>query len=144
MPHEMLSESMRKFLALALLAPAAHADDIPDCGIYTYRVEVQRVIDGDTIATNIDLGFETWLHNEHLRLYGINTPERGEQGYQEAIDLLTARIEGQTVYICTHKMKRSDAEATGSFGRYLATVYVDGEDINQLLVRKGLAVVFGE
>ncbi|SLN36196.1 Thermonuclease precursor [Aquimixticola soesokkakensis] len=136
---------MRKLLTLFLFASMpAHADTVPDCGLYTYRVEVQRVIDGDTIVANIDLGFDTWLHNEHLRLYGINTPERGQPGYQEAIDVLTSRIQGQPVYICTHKMKRSDAEATGSFGRYLATVYVNGEDINQWLVGQGLAVVFRE
>lgn len=34
-----------------------------------------RVIDGDTVVLDIDLGFDTWLRNQTIRLYGLNTPE---------------------------------------------------------------------
>jgi len=42
---------------------------------YTYRAELVRVIDGDTVVLNVDLGFEHWLHNQTFRLYGIDAPE---------------------------------------------------------------------
>lgn len=43
--------------------------------MYEYKVNVVRVIDGDTIVVDIDLGFEMWLRNQSVRLFGINTPE---------------------------------------------------------------------
>lgn len=49
------------------------------------------------------------------------------------------RLDGKTVYICTIKAKRSDAEMVGSFGRYLAVVYDDGESINDWLLETGHA-----
>jgi len=42
---------------------------------YVYRCTLDRVIDGDTIDVNIDLGFDVWLHKQRVRLAGIDTPE---------------------------------------------------------------------
>jgi micrococcal nuclease len=48
--------------------------------LYHYRAEVQSVYDGDTCTLNIDLGLNTWLHDEKIRLARINSPElRGEE-----------------------------------------------------------------
>lgn len=127
--------------ALALTSQAVVAD-VPDCGLYTYAARVVRVVDGDTIVAEIDLGFEVYLHNEHLRLLGINTPERGEDGYHTATDALSERVGGKEVFICTVKAKRSDKEQTGKYGRYLATVYLDGENINQWMLEQGFAVPY--
>ncbi|TDL88027.1 thermonuclease family protein [Meridianimarinicoccus aquatilis] len=125
---------------LALATPVTAQEAVPDCGLYIYRAEIARVIDGDTVEANIDLGFNTWRHNEHLRLVGIDTPERGKPGATEATQALRDRIEGRTLYICTTKAKRSDKEATGSFHRYLVTIYDDGKSINEWLVNEGHAV----
>ena len=43
--------------------------------MFEYHVEVLRIIDGDTLEVNIDLGFDIWIHNERIRLNGIDTPE---------------------------------------------------------------------
>ena len=43
--------------------------------MYEYRVKVLKVIDGDTVDVDIDLGFNTWIKNERVRLMGIDTPE---------------------------------------------------------------------
>lgn len=121
---------------------AALSDEIgpaPACGLYTYKATIVRVIDGDTVVANIDLGFRTWLHDERLRLYGIDAPERGSEQFDAATKALQDRIEGQTVYICTVKAKRSDNEATGSFGRYLVTAYKGDENVNEWMIRAGLA-----
>lgn len=128
-------------LALMFGSCAAYAAP-PDCGLYTYAARIVRVIDGDTVVANIDLGFEVWLHNEHLRLVGIDTPERGQDGYHEATDALSERIAGKEVFICTTKAKRSDKEQTGKFGRYLATVFVDGENVNAWMLDMGYAKVY--
>ena len=43
--------------------------------MYEYRCKIVKVIDGDTVDVDIDLGFGVWLHKERIRLYGIDTPE---------------------------------------------------------------------
>jgi micrococcal nuclease len=40
-----------------------------------YDVEVIKVVDGDTVDVNIDLGFGIWLKDERVRIMGIDTPE---------------------------------------------------------------------
>ena len=41
--------------------------------MHEYKVEVLRVVDGDTVDVDIDLGFSTWLKKQRIRLYGIDT-----------------------------------------------------------------------
>ena len=43
--------------------------------MYEYRVNILRVIDGDTVDVDIDLGFGTWIKKERVRIMGIDTPE---------------------------------------------------------------------
>ena len=43
--------------------------------MYRYRCKIIRVIDGDTVDLDIDLGFGVWMHKERVRVYGIDTPE---------------------------------------------------------------------
>ena len=43
--------------------------------MYTYRCKILRVVDGDTVDVDIDLGFGVWLHRERVRIAGIDTPE---------------------------------------------------------------------
>lgn len=123
---------------------SASADTPPDCGLYTYRGEIVRVIDGDTVVADIDLGFNVWLRDEHLRLVGIDAPERGSRDAEAATRALRSRVDGRSVYLCTRKMKTQDREARGSFGRYLVTIHVDGIDINRWLLDRGFAVPWEE
>ena len=43
--------------------------------MYEYRCKVTRVVDGDTVDVDIDLGFGVWMHKQRIRLHGIDTPE---------------------------------------------------------------------
>lgn len=118
-------------------------DQAPDCGPYLYKAQIVRVIDGDTVVADVDLGFRTWRRGEHLRLEGIDAPERGTAAGRRATEALRQRFEGRKVHICTVKAKRSDKEATGSFGRYLAVIHAGGENINHWMLDTGHAVRFG-
>ncbi len=101
---------------------------------YYYGAEILRVIDGDTVEARIDLGFDT--HRvETLRLYGINTPElRGEskEKGQAAKAWLESNLDGE-ITISTIK------DETGSFGRYLAVLFCDGENLNEKMLREKIA-----
>ncbi|MEL6219112.1 MAG: thermonuclease family protein [Pseudomonadota bacterium] len=131
--------SLRRAVSLALLpaaiAQSAHAQ--PNCGLYDYRAEIVRVIDGDTVVADIDLGFNTWRKDEHLRLRGIDAPEiRGEERPEGLIaaEALRERLAGRDLVICTIK------DRTGSFGRFLVDIYDGDILINDWMIEQGYAV----
>jgi hypothetical protein len=51
---------------------------------YTYSASVVRVIDGDTVVLDVDLGFGIWLRSQSFRLTGCNAIERSKPGGKEA------------------------------------------------------------
>lgn len=107
--------------------------------MYEYVADVRDVYDGDTIRADIDLGFGVWLANQSIRLLGIDTPELRGETYLQAIaarDALREKILGKSVTLKTQRDKR------GKYGRWLATVYVDGLDVNSWLIANGFARVW--
>ena len=40
-----------------------------------YDVHIVKIVDGDTVDVDINLGFGVWLHDERVRIMGIDTPE---------------------------------------------------------------------
>ena len=51
--------------------------------MHEYRVEIVKVVDGDTVDVDIDLGFGIWMKNERVRLFGIDTPESRTRDLEE-------------------------------------------------------------
>jgi len=43
--------------------------------MYEYSCTIARVVDGDTVDVDIDLGFGLWVRGERVRIHGIDTPE---------------------------------------------------------------------
>ena len=99
--------------------------------MYLYKATITRVIDGDTFDAIVDLGFRMTT-KQRLRLVGIQVPElaskEGKVAKQCVEDIL-ATVDYK-VQVATEK--------TGSFGRWLATVYVP-QNLNKLLIENGIA-----
>ena len=111
--------------------------------MYEYRARVMRVIDGDTVEAEIDLGFRVSLEVV-LRLVGINTPEvhgpdrpRGLAAKQHLVELLQqlTPADGQITV-------RTQKDLTEKYGRYLATLIASDVNLNDRLVTDGHAVPF--
>ena len=100
--------------------------------MYEYRVEIVKVIDGDTVDVNIYLGFGVWLHKERVRLYGIDTPESRTSDKEEKVyglmakDFLIEWISAGNV-----KLKTKTYDAKGKFGRILGELWVFDTNLNQ-------------
>jgi len=96
------------------------AGSVEYLAVFDYPVKVVRVIDGDTIDVDIDLGFHLW-HRVRIRMMGIDTPESRTRNKAEKVLGLAAKarlkelLKGQTVSIECTKEK-------GKFGRVLANV----------------------
>lgn len=103
---------------------------------YQYRATIVKVVDGDTVDVAADLGMHT-IRVERLRLYGINAPEvrgrkklLGLKSKQWLIDMVACR----EIIVKTYKDEK------GKYGRYLAEIWLDGVNVNELMVKEGLAV----
>ena len=107
---------------------------------YWYKAKYVKAYDGDTVTLDIDLGFFTWIKDQTFRLYGIDTPElRGDERVKglEARDYVRSRLEKATaIYVKTYK------DTKGKYGRWLADIYIDGENLNHTLIGLGYAVKY--
>ena len=115
--------------------------------MYEYRCKIVKIIDGDTVDVDIDLGFGVWLHKERVRLFGIDTPESRTRDLEEkkyglaAKEYLTSMLDDNgCIILKTHKDK------TGKFGRILGelwrtTNYAD-QSINNYMIDKHHAVMY--
>ena len=115
-------------------------------GMYSYRADIVRLIDGDTVEADIDLGFSVSIRLK-LRLYGIDTPEvRGEErerGLEAKLALAELIDQCSPITVQTYK------DITGKYGRYLATLMGVTEggvviNLNDQLVKDGWAKCYGE
>lgn len=107
--------------------------------LYHYKALVTEVYDGDTLTADIELGFYVDKRKQKLRLRGIDTPElRGEEREQGLIvrDIVRSMILNKEVIIETYK------DETGKYGRLLATVYINGLNLNQWLIDNGHAIAY--
>ena len=119
---------------------------------FAYRFSVDRVIDGDTIEGDIDLGFSVHLDDQRLRLLRVNTPERkgATKAAGDRAKAFTERWLATHVNIVIRSRKRDPKHAEkDSFGRYLVEIYGDDEGgrqscLNDALLQSGNAVLFRE
>ena len=110
--------------------------------MYEYNCKIVRVIDGDSILIDIDLGFSHWIHGESIRLYGVDTPEcRTRDAEEKAAGLLAKEFVEEALHVGgTYRLQTKEK---GKFGRYLGTIYLTEEtSINAALVKERLAVPY--
>ena len=112
--------------------------------MYEYKINLIRVIDGDTIDAEIDLGFDVKI-KKRIRFMGINAPESRTRDAEEKVKGLAAKKrvtelleDAQTVTVKSH--------GVGKFGRCLGelTLTQAGQEINlnELLISEGHATEY--
>jgi micrococcal nuclease len=115
---------------------------------YEYNAKVNKVVDGDTIEVDIDLGFNVRLADQKVRLLGIDTPESRTADAVEKVfglaskDFVKHFIESADNWIVlrTHKLNDDNEK----FGRLLGEVIhpKTGKVLNEELVTNGFAVKY--
>ena len=113
--------------------------------MYEYKCKLVRVVDGDTIDVDVDLGFGVWMQKQRIRMYGIDTPESRtsddvEKVYGNAAkDFLVQWTNSGDLTLKTFK------DGKGKYGRILGEIWYGDEtgndhNINQLLIDNHHAV----
>jgi|TARA_B100001093_G_scaffold515331_1_gene591431 micrococcal nuclease len=117
--------------------------------MYEYRCKVIKVIDGDTVDVDIDLGFDIIIKGERVRIMGIDTPEsRTRDKVEKKFGLaskarLKELIGGRSGPILKTQINRKGEDMRGKFGRILGDfVTDDGRLVTDILVEEGHAVAY--
>lgn len=111
---------------------------------YIYKIRVTRVVDGDTIDADIDLGFNMTL-SKRIRLHGINTPETRTRDKQEKKRGLAAKERLQQIIDAQQGVLFLKSMDQGKFGRCIGVLFeqdFDDQSINDMLVEEGHAVEY--
>jgi len=107
---------------------------------YVYKCRVVKVVDGDTIDVDIDLGFSVILSKQRVRLAGIDTPESRTRNKAEKVLGLEAKK--RLKELCGDSITLNSL-GRGKFGRILGIpINSVGRDICQILIKEGHAVEY--
>jgi len=115
--------------------------------MYEYKCKVNKVIDGDTVDVDIDLGFGVVLTDERVRIMGIDTPESRTRDKVEKLFGLASkkRLKELLAKHCVLKteINKNGEDMKGKFGRVLGDfVAADGRMITDILIEEGYAVAY--
>jgi micrococcal nuclease len=114
--------------------------------MYQYKCKIIKVIDGDTVDIDIDLGFNVVLANQRVRLAGIDTPEsRTTNAEEKPRGLLSKKkLEEKLPVGSWKKINTIKADSNDDkFGRILGEFILDdGTNVNNWLIENNYAVAY--
>ena len=115
--------------------------------MYEYKCKIVKIVDGDTVDVDLDLGFGVWLRDERVRIMGIDTPESRTSDAMEKIfgqaakDRLNSLLGGEAILL-SQKTKGGE-NMKGKFGRILGNFKtINGDNVADKLMEEGHAVAY--
>ena len=111
-----------------------------------YTCKILKIVDGDTVDVDIDLGFGIVLTDERVRIMGIDTPESRTRDKVEKVfglaskDKLKTLLDKEAILI-THD-DRNGEDMKGKFGRVLGDFKVGDKLVTEIMVEEGHAVPY--
>jgi micrococcal nuclease len=114
--------------------------------MYEYRVKILKVIDGDTVDVDIDLGFGVWIKDERVRIMGIDTPESRTRDKTEKVFGLASKerlkeMLGKEAILKT-MVNKDGEDMKGKFGRILGDFVYEDTTVSKVLINEGHAVEY--
>lgn len=117
--------------------PFSKYRDLPNSDILNKYGDTECHVEKTAVCTQVVDGDTLYLDNgEKVRLVGVNTPERGVEGYIASKNFLQKFCLNKKIGLDVDKAKNKD-----KYGRTLAVVIVDGKNVNEMLLKEGLAEV---
>jgi micrococcal nuclease len=101
---------------------------------YAYAAYVVRVIDGDTLEVDVDLGLWTWCKGIKLRMARINMPEIDTDAGFYAKSKLEMHVLGRGRVLLHTIKNRHGKDREDKYGRLLAEVWVGDTNVNDAMI----------
>ena len=100
--------------------------------MFEYKCVITKIVDGDTVDVDIDLGFSVWLKKQRIRLYGVDTPESRTSDKIEKIYGRKAKafVQERLPLRSDQVLRTKLDDSRGKFGRILG----EFSTVNQLLI----------
>ena len=109
--------------------------------MYIYNAKCLRVVDGDTVDAQIDLGFDT--HKIiRIRLVGINAPESRTRDLEEKERGLAAKARVKQILKDNINEFILHSQGVGKYGRCLGEIYIGDSNLNDQLIQEGHATSY--
>jgi micrococcal nuclease len=110
--------------------------------MYEYKATVKRIIDGDSLVLDIDLGFYMFMNETKIRLYGLDTPEmNSEDPLLRLQAVLATRYLYDNLPVGSKVTIKTVLDKREKYGRLLATIITqDGFNLNDGLLENKLAI----
>ena len=115
--------------------------------MYEYKCIITKIVDGDTVDIDLDLGFGVWLRDERVRLNGIDTPESRTSDKIEKVFGLAAKerlnslLGGEAILLS--QVTKGGENMKGKFGRILGNFKtINGDNVADILMNEGHAVAY--
>jgi micrococcal nuclease len=110
---------------------------------YKYKCKLNRVVDGDTVDVDIDLGFDSWIIGERVRLIGIDSPETRTLDLVEKEFGFAAKQRVEDI-LTSGSLILHSCEFQGKFGRVLGDFEIEGQEmfLTEMLLDEGHAVIY--
>ena len=110
--------------------------------MYEYKATVKRIIDGDSVVLDIDLGFYMFMNETKIRLYGLDTPEMNSKDPLLRLQaVLATRYLYDNLPIGSKVKIKTVLDKREKYGRLLATIITqDGFNLNDGLLENKLAI----
>jgi len=104
--------------------------------MYEYNCKIVRVVDGDTVDVDIDLGFAVWLKKQRIRLFGVDTPEsRTRDAVEKKFGIMAKNfVKGRLLVGSMQVLRTRLDDSRGKFGRILGEFVMEDTTLNQLLI----------
>ena len=113
--------------------------------MYEYKATLDRVVDGDTVDLNIDLGFDVWI-KKRVRLHHVDTPEkRTSNPLEKHFGFMSTGFVIRKLTAATEMVITTTIDGpTDKYGRVLGVIWLDKEllSINDQLIEKRYAVQY--
>lgn len=115
--------------------------------MYEYKCTVNKIVDGDTVDVDIDLGFGVVLTDERVRIMGIDTPESRTRDKIEKLFGLASKNRLKELLskqcILRTEINKNGEDMKGKFGRVLGDFVTDsGKMVTEILIEEGYAVAY--
>jgi len=114
--------------------------------MYEYKCKVVKVVDGDTVDVDIDLGFGVWLRDERVRIMGIDTPESRTRDKVEKVFGLAAKKRLKELLkngvVLKTQVNKDGEDMKGKFGRILGDFMVGDEMVTDIMIQEGHCVAY--
>lgn len=116
---------------LCFSAGPARAEEPPEPN-YVFWAEMDRVVDGNTLSLNLDLGFGVWVHKQSIALLAADGTIPQDEAARQ-MDQARAKKLRELLAESTDIVVRTIRDKETKPPRYLATIWADGESVNAAL-----------